>query len=49
VSADQEKPGRRKMSDKAKVEKLRARAEVALADVRRRSEYLSGPRGKKGA
>lgn len=49
MNADQAKPSRPTTSDKVKAEQLRARAEAALADVRRRSECLSGPRGRKGA
>jgi len=36
-----------KKTAKATAKQIRARAESALADVRRRSEGLNGPRGKK--
>lgn len=48
MNAATEKSGHRKTSDKAKAHQLRIRAEAALADVRRRSEYLSGSGGKGG-
>jgi len=47
MSTTEEKLSDRKTTGKTKTDRLRARAEAALADVRRRAECLSGPRRKR--